>query len=115
MARAALLTGTAGGTIGSIAAGLGVIWSIIFMTFAVELWNYMQYLATSYTPLIIFFIPYPPSSVLFSSLLLMVSLLLIVAGVLSGVGFYGVYKIGGGAMGMVGLIFAIAGSVESCL
>jgi hypothetical protein len=115
LARVAFLTGAVGGIIGSIAAGLGIIWSMVFMIFAVEFRNYIQYLLASYTPLIIFFIPYPSSSFLFSSLLLMVSLLLIVAGVLSGVGFYGVYKVGGGAMGMVGLIFAIVGSVLGVL
>lgn len=115
MARGAVLTGTAGGIIGFAAAGLGILWSMVFMMFAVDLSNYIQYLRASNTPLIIILFFYPSSSVLFSNLLLMVSLFLIVALVLSGVGFFGVSKIGGDPIGIVGLVFAVAGSAAGVL
>nr|MDO8079481.1 hypothetical protein [Candidatus Freyarchaeota archaeon] len=121
MSRGALLTGTAGGIVGSVTAGVGIIWSIVFMIFSVDLFNYIGYLqqsAISFSPyafLNILIFPYPSSGALFNNFLLIVSMLLVVSSILLGVGFYGVYSAGGGAMGVVGLVSAIAGTVIGVL
>ncbi|MEM2145885.1 MAG: hypothetical protein QW279_11025, partial [Candidatus Jordarchaeaceae archaeon] len=132
MSRGALLTGTAGGIIGTITAGIGIIWSIIHALFLISLSNdalgrivlrifsILPVYTYQFHPLLygIFytltnqFITAPPS---FYNFFLPVSIILIifivVSGILTGVGFYGFHQAGGGAIGIVGLIFGIVGSV----
>jgi len=128
LSRGALLTGTAGGIIGTITAGIGVIWCIIdillyaalmtYINFAIQFYefgfifllmhNYLGY----YLLMILMVAATPTSSLaLFFVFSLLLGVLLIVSCILTGVGFYGVYKAGGGAMGVVGLIFGIIGGV----
>lgn len=121
MSRVAFLTGTVGGIMGTIASFVGIIWAIIWNTFkrdieiyAYQLSGYINYLF--YDPSMMFYrppFPYPPliypsgsSFYIFSSLLVV---FLIMTGVLLSVGFYGTYKIGGGGMSLVGLIFSLIG------
>jgi hypothetical protein len=98
MGRGALLTGMVGGIIGTIASVVGLIWSISSIFAEVEFHLFFYTLST----LLIF------STILFVALLL-------VSCILTGVGFYGMYKVGGGAMGVVGLIFGIIGGVASAI
>nr|MDO8081398.1 hypothetical protein [Candidatus Freyarchaeota archaeon] len=131
MARGALLTGTAGGIIGAVTAGIGIEWSKVpllltntitvlqglnqlfygalqFASFHVDLINFLQRIWPVY---IYPFLVMTSRVALFSMISLILAVLFIVSGVLSGVGFYGVYKAGGGAMGLVGLIIGIIGGV----
>lgn len=113
MSRGALLTGTAGGIIGTLPSGIGIVWSItniqlyLEMQSRINLYNLlslMDMLATFYDfyggSSFIYFLfilqpmSYPPTPFLLLSFIfsLIVSILLIVSGILTGVGFYGVYK-----------------------
>nr|MDO8080409.1 hypothetical protein [Candidatus Freyarchaeota archaeon] len=98
MGRGALLTGMAGGIIGTIASVVGIIWSISSMVAAVE----FHFFFFTLSPLLIF------STILFVALL-------IVSCILTGVGFYGMYTVGGGGMGVVGLIFGIIGGIIAAI
>ena len=118
MSKEALLTGTAGGIIGAITAVMGIIWSIIYVRFYMDFTNYLSIVSS----LSIFLGPFAfviqtyqasEQTLLWFSLLL--AIFLIVTGILIGVGFYGTYKIGGGAMGVVGLIFGIIGGTSGAL
>nr|MDO8079256.1 hypothetical protein [Candidatus Freyarchaeota archaeon] len=119
MSRVALLTGTIGGIVGTITTALAVIWGFITNTFLGELSSYMSklnwYLTSVFRPDLFygFILPYPipyfPSASTFAVTSFILVLLLIVTGLLTGIGFYGTYKIGGGAMGIVALIFSIIG------
>jgi hypothetical protein len=94
MGRGALLAGTAGGIIGTIASALGVIWMIVYFFVGVSFFSLFFYTGPSMLQIVI--------TILFVSLLL-------VACVLTGVGFYGLHTIGGSSMGIVALIFGIIG------
>nr|MDO8080411.1 hypothetical protein [Candidatus Freyarchaeota archaeon] len=103
MSRGALLTGTAGGIIGTIASVVGIIWTILF------------FIGTR----VIFIPPFPlfyigPSTLQIFLTIIFVALLA-VSCILTGVGFYGMSTVGGGAMGVVGLIFGIIGGVGSAI
>jgi hypothetical protein len=122
----ALLGGVIGGTIGSIAAALGIIWSIMdnkfindTKNFSIQLTGYLNYLIGTppYSPFFYFPIPpliYPSGSSFYIFSLLLV-IFLIVTGILIGSGFYGTYKIGGGIMGGVGLISSLVGMTLGAL
>jgi hypothetical protein len=115
--RGALLVGVVGGIIGAVAGGIGIIWSIIDILYMQEL------IRTLNDPFLIirsiYFSPYPvtyvsiPTSTgtLLFEFSIMLAILFMVGGTLTGVGFYGVYKEGGGNMGLVGLISGIIGGV----
>ena len=92
MSRGALLTGTAGGIIGTIASAMGIIWW--FVCFSTTRGYFLFYMGSSTLQIVV--------SILFMSLLL-------VALVLTGIGFYGLHAIGGSSMGVVALIFGIIG------
>lgn len=125
MSRAAILTGTAGGIIGTITAGIGIIWSLatIIVTSANGfLWYHLKLvenLAILSDEFWLYFSLYMFELYYFSMitgdeafpliLLVVLGILLIVSCILTGVGFYGVYKAGGGAMGLVSFIFGIIG------
>jgi hypothetical protein len=86
-----LLAGTAGGIIGTIASAFGIIWILTYL------------FAPSYPFL---FIPTGPTDLQIVISLIFLSLFL-VACILTGIGFYGLYKLGGSSMGIVALIFSI--------
>ncbi|MFB0563443.1 MAG: hypothetical protein ACETWM_19770 [Candidatus Lokiarchaeia archaeon] len=118
MARAAILTGTAGGIIGSITGGWGIVWAIINIIYIWEFFSYSLDLALYSLTVGVYassLLSQPISFTLFSAFSIVLALLLVVSCTLLGVGYYGLYKIGGGAMGIVGLIFSIIGSVAGGL
>ena len=100
MSRGALLTGTAGGIIGTITSALGVVWYILFL-----------YIEERYTWML--FVPvYTGPSTLFIVITILFLALLLVSLVLTGIGFYGLHAIGGSSMGIVALIFGIIGGAS---
>ncbi len=107
MSRGALLTGMAGGIIGTIASAIGIAWSILSLV-SYEL---------IFVPIYPFgFIPvYSGPSMLVVALTIIFVVILFVACILTGIGFYGMYTAGGGAMGVVALIFAIIGGVAASI
>ncbi|MFB0561450.1 MAG: NosD domain-containing protein [Candidatus Lokiarchaeia archaeon] len=125
--RDAFLAGTVGGIIGAITAVTGVIWVLKVNTFLTEIniylgqlsyylnmlvpWMGLHYLYHG-EPLLLYFYP---SASLFVKLSFLMSISLIVTSILIGIGFYGTYKAGGGAMGIVGLIFSILGITSGAL
>ncbi|MGQ9722716.1 MAG: hypothetical protein ACUVXA_15505 [Candidatus Jordarchaeum sp.] len=100
MGRGALLTGVAGGIIGTIASVAGIAWLII--------WLFVppQYILLPYFTLL----PVGPSP-LYIGVSILFAALIVVACILTGVGFYGMYTVGGSSMGIVALIFGIIGGV----
>nr|MDO8080408.1 hypothetical protein [Candidatus Freyarchaeota archaeon] len=100
MSRGALLTGTAGGIIGTITSALGFIWYIVYL-----------YIAQRYTWILFVPVYTGPSTLVIAFTILFLALLL-VSCVLTGVGFYGLYAIGGSSMGIVALIFGIIGGAS---
>ena len=128
MSRGMLLTGTAGGIIGAITTAFGIAWIFILNTFQTEIsyyvteWGYyLTSLLGTYTwdgvpvSYSIYPIPYFPSASLFGVSSFILTVFLIVTGILIGVGFYGMYKIGGGEMGVVGLVFGVMGVTVGAL
>nr|MDO8079262.1 hypothetical protein [Candidatus Freyarchaeota archaeon] len=121
----ALLIGTVGGIIGTITAAVGIMWVISVNTLLNEIYNYLVELAPfvntviSWIPTPLYTGPWPQpifsSWPLFGLLSSILAMLLIVTGILIGIGFYGTYKIGGGAPGVVGLIFGIIGGIAGAL
>ena len=124
MSREALLTGTAGGIIGTITAGIGAIWGIISIILRITLSSFyanvifllIGLISPYKSPFstlidILYVLASDPSGLLslFFMFSFMLSILLIVSCILTGVGFYGVYQAGGSVMGVVGLIFGIIG------
>lgn len=119
MSRAKFLTGTVGGLIGIIMAGIGIVWSIITLLFVMDLFAYFDnlmwwsgWLLSIYA---VFLVPYPASGLWFNLSSFIVVLFLIVSGVLLGIGFYGLYTVGRKRMGIVGLIFSTIGSISGAL
>lgn len=122
----ALLSGTVGGITGAITAAVGIIWILTGNTFindtknfSAQLTFYLNYLIGAPFGLPFVSSPIPPliypsgsSFYIFSFLLV---IFLIGTGILIGIGFYGTYKIGGGAMGVVGLVFSIIGMTLGAL
>jgi hypothetical protein len=123
LSRVALLTGTAGGIIGTITAAIGIIWILILNTFLTEIHDYLVQLGVYLTSLIPtgfsysypLMLPFYPSASLFGVSSFILVIFLIMTGILIGIGFYGTYKIGGGAMGVVGFIFGIIGITAGAL
>ncbi len=122
----ALLTGAAGGMVGAVTAVVGVLWGFITYAFLNEINTYLVQLSIYITTLsrVIYFhggylwplpLPYFPSASLFSASSFILSIFLIAAGILVGIGFYGAYKIGGGARSLVGLVFGVIGTAVSAL
>ncbi len=124
MSKGALLTGAVGGIVGAITAVIGIIWSLVQLSLASAITYFQEAVQNFYgalafagfnielvnVPLIVSEYFYTYSKVpLFSVFSLILAVLFIVSGVLTGVGFYGVYKSGGGAMGVVGLIIGVIG------
>ncbi|MFB0562699.1 MAG: hypothetical protein ACETWM_15970 [Candidatus Lokiarchaeia archaeon] len=114
MSKGALLTGTAGGIIGTITMFIGIIWAIVYPLYYMDLFNYgygMESMSSYTGWLAIFVTPYPSYiETLFTILTIMLVMLLIVTAILVGIGFYGTYTIGGGAMGAAALIMSIIGT-----
>ncbi|MFB0563441.1 MAG: hypothetical protein ACETWM_19760 [Candidatus Lokiarchaeia archaeon] len=118
MAKAYMLTGMAGGIIGSITGIIGLIWCLISITSAIDIYNYIQMLFVNSQMvgiLALVFFPYPSSIYLFTTFSFILATLLLVSLILVGLGFYGTYRAGAGAMGVVGLIFGIIGGVAGPL
>lgn len=93
MGRGALLTGTAGGIIGTISSALGIAWTAVYLAIASS-WSFLFY--------------GPSAALVIFGILFMI--LGIVALILVGIGFYGLYSLGGSSMGVVALIFGIIGA-----
>lgn len=113
-----MLTGTAGGIIGTITGIIGIIWSLVSISMTTEIYNYTQFfpmftqwLQFSTLPLVL----YPINVSSFTIFSIVLSVFLIVSCSLLGVGLYGLYKAGGGAMGLVGLITSTLGSITGSL
>nr|MDO8079273.1 hypothetical protein [Candidatus Freyarchaeota archaeon] len=129
MSRGALLTGTAGAIIGAITAVFGIIWVYVYNILLNELYYYLWQIQAILSiifpwPMVppwprSYFGPPPipifPSWSLFGLSSYIIATFFIVTGILIGIGFYGTYKIGGGAMGIVGLIFGIIGGTLGAL
>jgi len=122
------LVGTVGGIMGSITAAIGIKCGIVFNSFIneiniylLQLGYYLNYLIPGTfgygygvpPPLPLLF--YSPSASLLGVYSFVLSVLLGATGVLVGFGFYGTYRIGGGAMGLSGLIFGVIGATSSAL
>ncbi|MFB0564035.1 MAG: hypothetical protein ACETWM_22780 [Candidatus Lokiarchaeia archaeon] len=121
MSRGALLTGTAGGIIGTITAVIGIIWSIIAFQYLTGISNF-KISAPIYSFLLgsWFAIPFVASPneayyLIFFVFSIILFIFLVVTGILVGVGFYGVSTVGGGGMGVVALIFSIIGCIGAGL
>lgn len=115
MSRTAFLTGTAGGITGTITTFIGIIWAVVYPLYHFGLEDYASNLF-SFSYLFgleaVFVSPYPYFlESLFILTTMLLTVLLIVTCILVGVGFYGTYKIGGGAMGAAALEMSIVGTV----
>ena len=92
-----------------------MIWSIVNTLFLQDFSFYVLYLQTDvllvyfYVVFPMFGVEYPPSGFYLTVFSFVLAVLLIVSLVLSGVGFYGVYRRGGGGAGVLALIAAITG------
>lgn len=104
MGRGALLTGVAGGIIGTIASVLGFIWSILISFVTV---NYLPIGPLGLLPM------YTGPSTFQITITILFVALLAVSCILTGVGFYGMYTVSQSSMGVVGLIFGIIGGVSA--
>lgn len=118
MSRGALLTGVTGGIVGSITSGIGIIWIFILNTFLAQINDYLVQWTYYLTPILVPWMYgfagsppplYSPSWFLFSASSAVLAIFLIVTAILIGIGFYGIYKIGGGSMSLVGFFFSIVG------
>lgn len=112
MSKEAFYAGTLGGFFGSITGVIGIIWCVYNIIYIMDMYRYLtDYLNYGFfiNGLAYFFLPIHTSDSLFSLYSMILVVLLIVSGILTGAGFYGTYRAGGGAMGIVGLIFGIAG------
>ncbi len=114
-----MLTGTAGGIIGTITMFIAIIWSIVYPLYWLDLISYgsnLEYLSVYTGWPAIFVMPYPYyTESLFFVLVLLLVVLLIVTSILVGIGFYGTYRIGGGAMGTAALIVSIIGTTIAAI
>lgn len=113
MTRGAFYAGTVGAILGSITGAIGLIWCVYNIRYIMDLDQYLLYLANwsrivSYL-FAYFTAPVHTSLALFNLLSVILIILLIVSGIFTGLGFFGTYRTGGGAMGIVGLISAITG------
>ncbi|MGQ9723670.1 MAG: hypothetical protein ACUVXA_20405 [Candidatus Jordarchaeum sp.] len=118
MSKAYLLAGTAGAIIGTITAFIGVMWGVVNALFFMDLSNYMSMImvfSTFLGPIAAFIIPYPSSSIWLLLASLIQAPMLIVTCTLTGLGFYGIRKVGGGIIGVVAFIFGIVGSIVGSL
>ncbi|MFB0561476.1 MAG: hypothetical protein ACETWM_09730 [Candidatus Lokiarchaeia archaeon] len=109
MSRGKFLIGTVGGIAGTIAGITGIIWSVTYaqLLAGLEFYNYLF----DYTLIILW--EFKLAADWFSLLLfsLILATLLIVSGVLTGAGFYGVYTLEGGGRGLMGFIAGTIGSI----
>ncbi|MFB0562134.1 MAG: hypothetical protein ACETWM_13100 [Candidatus Lokiarchaeia archaeon] len=108
MGRGALLTGMVGGIIGTITAVIGIAWSVLTVVGAYD-YIFVPIYGIGLFPL------YSGPSMLLVALTILFVVILFVACILTGIGFYGMYTAGGGAMGVVALIFAIIGGVAASI
>lgn len=121
LSRGALLTGTAGGIIGTITAVIGIIWSIIAFQYLTSIseakinYTIFSYLMGSFYAVGLAMNPNETYSLIFLVLSITLLIFLVVTGILVGVGFYGVSAVGGGGMGVVALIFSIIGFIGAGL
>jgi hypothetical protein len=125
LARGALLTRTVGSIIGALCGFIGIVWSITDIHYISEIWSALSGNSSLFFTILYFNLPFSqylifatifgqlltPSAGLFSGLSMILALLLLVGCILTGIGFYGMYQAGGGAMGVVGLAFGIIGGV----
>ncbi len=112
MSRAAFYTGGTGGILGSLMGVTGILWCIYNITYLMDLYRYVSDFFDYWFFLdefAYFFLPVHSSGSWFGVISIILVILLIVSGILTGIGFYGAYRTGGGAMGVVGLIFGSAG------
>ncbi|WXG41660.1 MAG: hypothetical protein WED07_13010 [Candidatus Freyarchaeum deiterrae] len=109
MGRGALLTGTAGGIIGTIAAGIGIIW---FILIAFQSYQLIPIIVGSIMIALPFYTGVSMIIIVFTILFVA---LLAVSSILTGVGFYGEYTVSQKAMGVVGLVFGIIGGVSAAI
>ncbi len=118
MSRGALLTGIAGGIVGSITGIIGIIWIMVSTKLAIDIYNYIQLvmgLSAFYGIHIFALTPLPNSIFQFITLSIVFAGFLIMSGILIGVGFHGLYKAGGGTMGRVGFVSGIMGTATGSL
>jgi hypothetical protein len=129
MSRSALLSGTIGGIIGVITASLGVSWLFVFDSISSDIGIYVSLLGIYFTGLFGTYtiggvkqfqsfpypIPYFPSWSLFGVSSLILAAFLIMTGILIGAGFYGMYKIGGGAASVIGMVSSVIGITAGAL
>jgi hypothetical protein len=122
VSRNTLLTGSIGGVMGAITAIIGMLWSTMTLQLAIELAEYpFQLLYVAITNALLTPIAgdnqplAQPVWIYVGVLTTVLVILFIVSGILTGVGFYGVYQNGGGRMGVVGLLFGIAGSIAGAI
>ena len=103
MSRGALLAGTAGGIMGTVTVVVAFIWSLSYEFFSKPV------------PLFIFHGNFwysgPSMATIFFTIIFVV--LLVVSCILTGVGFYGTYKVSGSAIGIIGLISGIIGGIAA--
>ncbi|MFB0561305.1 MAG: hypothetical protein ACETWM_08860 [Candidatus Lokiarchaeia archaeon] len=103
MSRVALLAGMPGGIMGTVAVVVCFIQPFIqiYTTILRDIpFTRLMYAEAS-------------TATIFITILFVV--LLVVSCILTGVGFYGIYTVGGGAMGIVGLIFGIMGGAAAAI
>lgn len=103
MGRGALLAGMAGGIMGTVAVVVSFTQGIISF-----------YEKTFPNPIFVYTFYWEPSTATIFITILFVALL-VVSCILTGLGFYGMYTVGGGAMGIVGLIFGIMGGAATAI
>ncbi|MEX2751143.1 MAG: hypothetical protein Q6366_004565 [Candidatus Freyarchaeota archaeon] len=117
MSRGALLTGMAGGIIGTITAIIGIMWSIVAYQCFTSI-SQAKISATIYSFIIGPWLAVPSviqpietHFLIFLVASIILVIFLVLTGILVGVGFYGVSTLGGGGMGVVALIFSSIGCV----
>jgi len=118
VSKAAFQTGIVGGMAGVVASGIGIIWG--FMSMSSHPMNQFMYamniVFNSFSTDVYFFPVQEPANyglLILLSVALAVSL--IVACVLTGVGFYGFYSTRGGSRGVVSLLSIATGSALGAL
>jgi len=112
LSRAHLISGAVGGIIGAVTAGVGMVWSVANTLFLIDFLHYVTYLkfnSVFFGFLSTFIVQYPPSGFSFNVLSYVLAILLVVSFILSGVGFYGVYRGGEGSAGLLSLTIGIPG------
>ncbi len=117
LGRRTLLAGTAGGILGAITAVVGIMWEIIGVTASSrEFLVFSKYFTYPFLELFFaaYYTPYPSSSTSapFPEFSIILAVLLIVTGVLTGMGFYYAYeKKGASVVGLIGSLGIALGAL----